>query len=99
MMRAGDDVGDYFGFGRIWNGRFQYSDDGGRSRAEPETFAEHGWIALESGRPESISQHRRAGGVRTVVMCIEQPAEHWVQPHDLEIRPADDTGADLARLA
>ena len=99
MMRAGHHVGDDLGLRRIRYRRFQHADDGGRARAEPDSFAENGRIAVEPGLPETIGQHGRAGGVRAIVSRVEQSAEYCVQPHHLEIRSADHAGAHLARLA
>ena len=67
--------------------------------AEPDGLAEHRRIALERRRPEAIGQHHRAGGARAVVAHVEQPAQHRVQSHHLEVRSADDARAHLARLA
>src|SRR5947209_1769931 len=98
-MRAGDDIGDDFGFRRIRYRWLEHTYDGGCALAEPDGFAEHGWILLKPGRPETVGQHRRPGSIRAVVSRVEQPAEHRVQPHHLEIRSADDARADFARLA
>ena len=43
--------------------------------------------------------HTSLGGARAVVAHIEQPPEHRVQAHHVEIRSADHARADLARLA
>ena len=98
-MRAGHHVGDDLGLRRIRYRRFQHADDSGRARAEPDRFAENGRIAVEPGLPETVGQHGRAGGVGAIVPRVEQSAKHWVQPHHLEIRSADDAGTHLARLA
>ena len=37
--------------------------------------------------------------LRAVVAGAEQPADDRMQPHDVEVRSADNTGADDARLA
>src|SRR5262249_61531458 len=70
-----------------------------RAIAEPDGFADHGRIAVEYRRPETIGQHRRALGLRAVVSRVEQPSQHGPQTHHLEIRSADDARADLTRLA
>ncbi len=49
MMRAGDDVGDDFGFRRIGHRRLQHAHDGGRACAEANGLTEDGGIALERG--------------------------------------------------
>src|SRR5712664_388896 len=46
-----------------------------------------------------MRQDDSASGVGAVVAHVEQAAEHGVQPHHLEIRSANDTPADLARIA
>ena len=46
-----------------------------------------------------MRQHRRPGRLRAIVGRPEQAAAHGLEPHDLEVRPADDPGADDARLA
>jgi hypothetical protein len=40
-----------------------------------------------------------AFSLRPVVARVEQAAPHWTQSHDLEIRPADDAGADRPGFA
>ena len=54
---------------------------------------------FERGGPEAMGQHRGAGRLRPVVGRAEQAAEHRTQAHDVEVRPADDAGANHARLA
>src|ERR1700674_452600 len=98
MMRAGDHVGDDFGFGRIGNRRLKYADDRGGTLAKPDLLADHGGIALESRGPETISEDGSASGVGAVVVHIEEPAEDWVQTHHLEIGTADNTGANFAGI-
>ena len=70
-----------------------------RAGAEADGLADHGGIALERRRPETIGEHDGAGGVRAVVAHVEQTAEHGMQAHHLEIGAADHAGANLARLA
>ena len=67
--------------------------------SEPDRLADDRRIALERRRPEAVRQHRRARRLRPVVAGVEQAAEHRPQAHDLEVRAADDAGADHARLA
>src|ERR1700681_5074361 len=92
MMRAGDHIGDDFGFGGIRNGGLEDADDGGGARVEPNLLADYGGIAFENGGPEAIGEHGRAGGIGAVVTHVEEPAEDWVQTHHCEIGTADDTG-------
>src|SRR5215475_13341632 len=54
MVRAGHDVCYYLGFRWIRHRRFQDAHNSGRAIAEPDSFADHGWIAIELRRPETI---------------------------------------------
>ena len=105
MVRAGDDVGDDFGFGGIRHGRFEDADDGGRARAagvagiELDSFADHGGIAVERVGPEAIGEDDGAGGVGAVIVRVEQAAENGVQAHDVEVGAVHDAGADFAGFA
>ncbi len=101
-MRAGHDVGDDLGLGGIRHGWLEHAHDGRHSPTEagvqPDGLADEGWVTFER-RPETIGQHHRAGCIRAVVARVEQPADHWTQPHHVEIRASDDPRAELARLA
>ena len=103
VMRAADDVRDDLGIGGIRHGWFQHTDDGGHAGGaaafQAHGFSNHRRIALEHGGPESIGEHHRGGGLRTVVAHVEQTAQHGVETHDVEIRAADYAGADFPRLA
>src|SRR6202521_513425 len=102
VMRAGHDVGHDLGFGGIGHRGFEDAYDGGcalTKAAEPDGLANHLGIAPEHGRPESIAQDHGASGLRAIVLRAKQPSEDWVQPHDLEIRSADDPRADLTWFA
>jgi hypothetical protein len=102
VVGTGDHVGDNLGFGGIGNGRFKHTDHGGRSRSkrfQPDDFPDHRWIALEHGGPETVRQNHRAGGGRAVVAHIDQPSQHRMQPHHVEITAADHARMHLARLA
>ena len=70
-----------------------------RAIAEPHGLADQRRIGLERRRPEAVGEDRRAGGVGAVVGGSEQAAEHRTQPHHLEVRAADDSGAHLPRFA
>src|SRR5262245_56457877 len=98
VMRACDDICDNLCFRRIGYRRFQDADNGGRTLAEPDSFADQGRIAIELCRPETIGQHRRAGSIRAIVTGIEETAKYRMQPHHLEIIPTDYTRTNLARL-
>ncbi len=87
-MWTGDDIGDDFGIGRVGNRRLKNADDGGRSLTEANLFADHGGIAFKYRSPEAMGEHGGAGGVRSVIMRVQQPANYWMQAHDLEIWPS-----------
>jgi hypothetical protein len=99
VMRARDHVGDDLGLRRIRHRRLEHSDHRRRARPEPDGFADHGGVAIECRGPEAVRQDGRAVGFRAIVARAEQTAENRMQAHDVEIRPADHAGADLARLA
>ena len=46
-----------------------------------------------------MRQDGRPFRVRAIVLRAKEPPQGRAQPHHLEIRPADDAGADRARLA
>src|SRR5207302_8214306 len=77
----------------------QHAHNGGRAGTEPYGLSDHGRIAIQSGLPESIGEHCGASGVWAVVSHVQQATKHRMQTHHLEIRSADDTSADFARLA
>ena len=56
-------------------------------------------IALERGRPETMSQDNRTSRAGSIIGCVDQAAENGAQSHHLEVRPADDACAHDARLA
>ncbi len=105
MMRTGNNIGNDLGFRGIRNRRFQHTDDRchararGITRIELHGLADHGRILFHDRRPETIRQDYRARGLWTVIVRVEQAAEHRVQSHDLEIRSVHHAGADLSRLA
>src|SRR4029450_10220862 len=49
-------------------------------------------------RPEAIGEHRRPGGVWTVVLGAEEAARDRPQAHHLEEGPAGDAGTHDPRL-
>src|SRR4029077_15263965 len=99
MMRAGDHVGDDFGLGWIRNRRLQHADIRGGPLAEPDLLAYHRRIALEHRGPEAIGEDGCASSTGPIVVHVEQPAENRVQTHHVEIRTADNPGANFAGLA
>ena len=100
MVRAGDDVGDDLGFLRIRHRRLEHANDRRRPIAQADGPADDGWVAPEarssrtgaSGRPRPSAFGPSSPGV-------EQAAHDRPQAHDLEIRSADDAGANGARVA
>ena len=86
MMRAGDDVGDDFGFGGIRHAWLQHADDHGRASAEANIFADDGGIALHYVGPKAIGEDGGTGCVGAVVVRVEQAAEDRMQAHYIEIR-------------
>src|SRR5580698_3680569 len=99
MMRAGDDVDDDLGIGRIGNRRLKDADDGCGARAETHGFSDDARVAVEGGLPESISENSGACGVRSVVAHVDEATLRGMQAHHVEIGAADDTGADFAGFA
>ena len=99
VMGAGDDVGEDLRFGRVGDRWLQHTDDRRRARAEANRLSDHRRIAVQARRPETVRQHRHSRRVRPVVLLVQQPADHRMKAHDLEVRAADDAGADLPRLA
>jgi hypothetical protein len=99
MVGARDDVGDDLGFLRIWNRGFEDADDRRGPITQADDLTEHRRVALERGGPEAIRQNRGAVGLWPVVSGAEQAAQHRLEPHDLEVRAANDAGADSSRLA
>ena len=68
-------------------------------RFQPDDLSEHRWVALQGGGPEAIRQNHGAGGGRAVVPHIEQPPQHRMQTHHVEVGTADHSRLHLARLA
>ena len=99
VVRAGDDVGDELRFGGIGDGRLEHADDGGGARAEPDGLAEDGGVGGERAGPEAVGQDDGALRGGAVVSLVEQTAQDGTETHHLEVRPADDAGADFARVA
>src|SRR6266481_6111779 len=99
MMRAGDHVGDDFGFSRIRDGRLENADDRGGPSAEADVLAHDIRIGLESVFPEAIGEDRSAGGLGAVVAHVQQATQDGMEAHDLKISTADNAGADFAGFA
>src|SRR6266478_4733900 len=102
MMRAGDNVGNDFSVGRILDRGFEDADDSGRSiaeaTAEAKGFTDDGRIALESARPERISQNGDASGFRTIVLRADETAEDGVEAHHVKIGAVNHAGANFPGL-
>src|SRR5713226_3732701 len=103
MMGAGDNIGNDFSIRGIWDRGFEDADDSGRSiaeaAAEANGFTDDGWIALESGRPETIGQNDDASGFRTVILRADETAEDGMKAHHVKIRAVNDAGANFPGLA
>src|SRR5271163_832664 len=99
VMRAGDHVGDDFGFSGIGDGGFENADDRGGARIQANDLADDRGIALADGGPETVGKDRGAGGLGAVVAIVEQTPEDGAQAHDVEIRATDNAGAHFARFA
>jgi hypothetical protein len=87
VMRAGDDVRDDLGVGRIGDRRLEHPDHGGGARTEADGLADDGRVALERGGPEPVGEDRRARRVGAIVAGVQQAAEHGMQAHELRTPP------------
>jgi hypothetical protein len=84
MMRAGNHVGDDFGFSRIWDRRLENTDDGGGSSTEANVLAEDIGIGLEC-LSKVIGEDRSACG-RTIVAHVQQSTQHRMEPQQKYVR-------------
>src|SRR5229473_285277 len=103
MMWAGHNVGNDFSIRGILDRGFEDADDSGRSiaeaAAEAKGFADDGRIALESSRPERISQDGYTSSFRTVVFRADEATEDGMEAHHVEIGAVNDAGANFPGLA
>jgi len=102
MMRAGDDVGDDFGFLRIWDARLEHANDGRRAVADATQangLADDRRILVQSVRPETVGENDDAGSIGPVVLRPDEATEHRTKPHHIEIRAADNSTLNRTRLA
>ena len=67
VMRAGHDVRDDLGVGRIGDRRLEDADDRRGARTETDRLADDRRIAVERGGPEAVGEHGRARRLRAVV--------------------------------
>ena len=100
VMRAGHHVRDDLGVGGIRHRRLEHADHG-RAALAPS------WMVLPTTDgsllsdvlPETIREHRDAGGVQAFIGRLDQPADHRPQAHHVEVMAVDDARLDDARLA
>src|SRR5207249_7712661 len=71
----------------------------GGARTEADGPADHGWVAVERRGPEPVREDRRARRLGTIVLRVQQAAEHGAKAHHIEERAADDAGLHHAGLA
>src|SRR5713226_9929580 len=103
MMWAGHNVGNDFSIRGILDRGFEDADDSGRSiaeaAAEAKGFTDDGRIALESARPERISQDGDTSCFRAVVFRADEATEDGMEAHHVEIGAVNDAGANFPGLA
>ena len=98
MMRTGHDVRDDLGLRRVGHGWLEDADDRRAAIAQPDHFSNRRLIAVQSGRPEAVCEHRRASRLRAVVVRVEEASADRAKAHDVEVGAADDSRAHDARL-
>ena len=96
VVRAGDDVGDDFGIGRVGHRGLEDAYHRRWARSEAYRSPNNRWVSIERGRPESISQDRGRRGVRPIISRVQEAAKHRTKTHHLEERSVDDAGLDHA---
>src|SRR5580658_1718664 len=104
MVRAGHDIRDDLGVGRIRDGRLEHAYDGGASRPhgtapEAHSFAEDARVAMKGGGPETIGQNDDAVRFRTIVLRADESAEDGMQPHHFKIFAVDYARLNFARIS
>src|SRR6516162_2157255 len=99
MMRARHNVRDDLGVSRIRDRRLEDADHRGGPRTETDGRADDIRVAVERRRPEPVSEDRRPGRVGTIVIRVQQAAEHRAKAHHVEERTTDDARLDHAGLA
>jgi len=103
VMRAGDDVGDEFGFDGIWDGRLKDADDGCGARAleaaKANDFADDGRIGVKRARPEFVSEDSHALRLGAIVGGTDEAAEDRLETDDVEVGAVDDSGGECPCFA
>ena len=102
VMRAGNDIGDDVGIGRIRGGGFEDADHRAHAvanAAEADRFAQHVGILFEDGRPEAVGENDDTGGVGTIILRADQAAENRMKAHHFEVGAAYHTPLNFAGLA
>src|SRR5262249_59102311 len=89
MMWARDEIRDDLRVGRIWYRRLEDPDDGGGTDAETDRLTDHRRVAVERRLPEPIGENSRARSTGTIVLLVQQAADHGTQPHHFEERSID----------
>ena|SRR5881275_2131875 len=101
VVRAGDDVSNDSSIRRIRNGGLEDADDRGSARVkalQADLFANNGRIFLENRAPKRICENHDAGGLGTVVLGSDEPAEYGMKAHDFKIVASHDASLNFARL-
>ena len=102
VMRAGDDIGDDVGIGRIRGGGFEDADHRAgavANAAEANRLAKYVGILFEDGRPETVGENDDTGGVGTIVLWADQATENRMEAHHVEVGSAYHAPLNFAGLA
>ena len=99
MVRAGDDIRDDFGIGRIRHRRLEHSDHCGGAGIQADYLADDRRVATQRSRPEAMRQHRSGRRVRSIVLRGQEPAEHGPKAHHVEERSSNHARSYHAGLA
>src|SRR5579864_173203 len=102
MVRAGDDVSDDFRVLRVRNARLEHANYGCGATAkavEANGFSDDRLVLLEGGGPETICENENPCCIRPIILWSNEPAQHRMQAHNVEIRATNDACIHFARLA